>query len=225
MPLLDAQVVRLRNIEPAPGAGYTVITDAAGKQYYVVAVNGAINVQLTPIAYVPAATGNPSGDYNKVVTDPNGDVWIIDSAGDALKTGSSSGGGGGSVTEIRDSLNSSGLIVYVRRLGGTVSSISSSGAGTYTVTIASGSIVLGIDVVGDNTDVDGSGALNLIVNNNLNSRPLYFSTTFLNRGTNQIIDHFAAGLTPGVTASTNTITYAIPNVNGFGASGYRLILR
>jgi len=77
-------VVKLRNIEAAPGAGYTLYTDANGKLYYIVSANGAVTVNLTPIAYVPAATGNPSNN-NQVVTDPNGDVWIIDDSGNGLK--------------------------------------------------------------------------------------------------------------------------------------------
>lgn len=75
---------KLRNIEPAPGPGYTIYTDANGKQYYVTSANGAVTVNNTPIAYVPAASSNPSNN-NEVVTDPNGDIWIIDSDGDAVK--------------------------------------------------------------------------------------------------------------------------------------------
>lgn len=75
---------KLRNIEPAPGPGYTIYTDANGKQYYVTSANGAVTVNNTPIAYVPPASSNPSNN-NEVVTDPNGDIWIIDSDGDAVK--------------------------------------------------------------------------------------------------------------------------------------------
>ena len=75
---------KLRNIEAAPGSGYTVLTGADGKQYYVTASNGAIAVNNTPIGYVPSASGNPSNN-NEVVIDPNGDIWVIDSTGDAIK--------------------------------------------------------------------------------------------------------------------------------------------
>ena len=75
---------KLRNIEAAPGSGYTILTGADGKQYYVAAANGAIAVNNTPIGYVPSASGNPSNN-NEVVIDPNGDIWVIDSTGDAVK--------------------------------------------------------------------------------------------------------------------------------------------
>lgn len=75
---------KLRNIEAAPGSGYTVLTGADGKQYYVTASNGAIAVNNTPIGYVPSTSGNPSNN-NEVVIDPNGDIWVIDNTGDAIK--------------------------------------------------------------------------------------------------------------------------------------------
>ena len=75
---------KLRNIEAAPGSGYTILTGADGKQYYVAASNGAIAVNNTPIGYVPSASGNPSNN-NEVVIDPNGDIWVIDSSGDGIK--------------------------------------------------------------------------------------------------------------------------------------------
>jgi hypothetical protein len=43
-----------------------------------------IDVNLTPINYVPAASGNTQ-NLNSIVVDPNGDIWVIDSAGDAKK--------------------------------------------------------------------------------------------------------------------------------------------
>ena len=75
---------KLRNLEPAPGSGYTVLTGADGKQYYVTASNGAISVNNTPIGYIPSTSGNPSNN-NEVVIDPNGDIWVIDNTGDAVK--------------------------------------------------------------------------------------------------------------------------------------------
>jgi len=91
--LVAQPVVKLRNIEPAPGSGYSLTTGGDGKLYYVTSTNGAIEVNLTPIGYVPAASGNTS-NLNEVVTDPNGDVWIIDEGGDAIKVSVAGSGGG-----------------------------------------------------------------------------------------------------------------------------------
>lgn len=46
----------------------------------------ALDVNNTAVTYVPTATGN-TANLNSVVTDPNGDAWIIDANGDAKKVG------------------------------------------------------------------------------------------------------------------------------------------
>lgn len=80
-------LLKLRNIEPAPGAGYRLQSDANGKPFWIIGISDEINVNMTAIGYVPASFGNTS-NLNQVVTDPNGDIWIIDSAGDAVRVGS-----------------------------------------------------------------------------------------------------------------------------------------
>jgi hypothetical protein len=45
---------------------------------------GAADVVLAPISYVPTSTGNASNKNNFVI-DPNGEVWFIDTNGDAVK--------------------------------------------------------------------------------------------------------------------------------------------
>lgn len=42
------------------------------------------DIQLTPVTYVPTATGNTQHKMT-YVTDPNGDVWFIDGSGKAVK--------------------------------------------------------------------------------------------------------------------------------------------
>ena len=55
-------------------AGQTIITDTCGNQRY----GQYVEINLTPIAYTPTSTGNPSTNYSEFVTDPAGDVWYID---------------------------------------------------------------------------------------------------------------------------------------------------
>ena len=80
-------VVKLRNLEEAPGANYRIQSNDSGKAIWIMNVSDEINVVLTPIGYVPASFGNTL-NLNNVVVDPNGDIWIIDSAGDAVQIGS-----------------------------------------------------------------------------------------------------------------------------------------
>jgi hypothetical protein len=79
-------VVKLRNLEPAPNGTYRIVPDANGIAAWVVDATGELVVNLTPIVYVPTPSGNGS-NLNQAVTDPNGDIWIIDSTGNAVKIG------------------------------------------------------------------------------------------------------------------------------------------
>lgn len=88
LPTQAQRKVKLRNIEEAPGANYTPVTGADGKLNYQVLNLSTADVNLTSINYVPSATGN-SSNLNQVVTDPNSDIWFIDSTGDAVKIESS----------------------------------------------------------------------------------------------------------------------------------------
>ena len=45
---------------------------------------GAPDVVLTPVSYVPTSSGN-ANNKNNFVIDPNGEVWFIDTNGDAVK--------------------------------------------------------------------------------------------------------------------------------------------
>jgi hypothetical protein len=43
-----------------------------------------IDVNLTPVDYIPSESGNTQ-NLNSIVVDPNGDIWVIDFQGDAKK--------------------------------------------------------------------------------------------------------------------------------------------
>ena len=133
--------IKLRNLEPAPGDGYTIRSNADGKAFWITNVAGDINVILTPIAYVPTTSGNIS-NTNNVVTDPNGDVWIIDTGGDAVKvSGSTSGGGLPSYST--STLTASGeTSMRIRYSGGTPPVLTKTSAGEYLLTMQSGVVPL-----------------------------------------------------------------------------------
>ncbi len=54
----------------------------------------APRIDAAPIAYTPAATGNPYADYRKFVIDPEGDLYYIDADGDGILVSAAAGFGG-----------------------------------------------------------------------------------------------------------------------------------
>lgn len=59
-------------------------TSEDGTIVEVFAPKQSIDVNLTPITYVPTATGNTQ-NLGQVVVDPTGTIWVIDNEGDAQK--------------------------------------------------------------------------------------------------------------------------------------------
>lgn len=80
----SAPTYRLRNIEKAPNSGYSITSGANGVAQWTQSGNGEVNVNNTPVAFVPPATGNTT-NLNETVIDPGGNVWLIDANGDAIR--------------------------------------------------------------------------------------------------------------------------------------------
>lgn len=62
-------------------AGQLGLTNSAGDQRYA----QYVEINPTPVAYTPTATGNPSANYSEFVTDPGGDLWYIDWEGKGVQ--------------------------------------------------------------------------------------------------------------------------------------------
>ena len=84
-------LINLQKAVPSEGwrAGQIGLTDTCGNQYY----QQYVEVNLTPIAYTPTATGNTS-NLSEFVTTPTAEIWYIDWQGNAIRLG-----GGGSACD------------------------------------------------------------------------------------------------------------------------------
>lgn len=173
--------MKLRNLEKAADAGYVVKSGSGGTAAWVLDTASAINVNLTPVGYVPTATGNGS-NLNEVVIDPNGDIWVIDQGGDAIQlsadgsetsvtagtnvtvsgTGTSadpyiinsSASGGTSVIDY-----STGTGAHIWATGFGVTFAKNASTGVYTFTIPEDVILYRAVVDADVADDDGNGEI------------------------------------------------------------------
>lgn len=78
-------------VEEGTRAGQLPLSDTCGNLRYA----QFVEINPTPIAYTPAATGNPSVNYSEFVTDPGGDIYYIDWQGRGLQLT-----GGGSTCDV-----------------------------------------------------------------------------------------------------------------------------
>lgn len=245
-PTSNRPVVKLRNLETAPGQDYSITSNADGVAVWTAGSGAAITVNLTPIGYVPNATGNASNN-NEVVQDPNGDIWIIDSDGDAVKvstdvdgsetvidagtnisvTGAgttanpyvinSSGGSGGGVVSY-DAGN--GATVVASAAGITFAKNTSTGV--YVFTIPDEVVLYEAVVDGDVTDDDGNGEL-FVQFNYGGSRAFNSSLTTAWRP--QVWVWESGGSTPSRNSPKNILPVTVQGISSVGSGDLELALQ
>jgi hypothetical protein len=247
-------VVRLRNLEKAPDAGYILRSGTGGAAEWQTDSLGALNVRTTPIAYVPSASGN-SSNLNEAVVDPNGDRWVIDSEGDALRmsntadgsetkvqagsnvvvtgTGtlaspyiiSASGGGGSGAPFQRDSLAVGSLWVTLLRSGGSTTTITNPSSGRYRLAMSAGSSFVSCTVFGNNTTLNGSNEIEIELDNSANGYRQRLTVQVYDANNGALINQFLTGTNHVQTVTGNITKVTLPGMNGFGGTGYFIEIR
>lgn len=118
--------------------------------------------------------------------------------------------------------NSTDLTCYVRYFGTTAPSVTKIGTGNYRVTLASGTKLLSLMVVGDNTNTS-SDQLDLKILDN-NGDEVYLIYEVISETSNTVVDKYSTGhLCTYTSTATNEINHAIPNL-AYGATGFRLLM-
>lgn len=128
--------------------------------------------------------------------------------------------------EVQYDSGSSGNFVWTSaRMAGTATTFANTGTGEYTFTVQTDADVLRIDIDGDNTILNGANELIIKINNTANSRDRRFSVQVLDDNNGGIVDQHATGTNHTQTVTGNITTITLPGMNGFGGTGYRVLLR
>lgn len=124
-----------------------------------------------------------------------------------------------------DDLTSGSLTGYISRQGGTATTVSSPATGEYNFSIKAGSEVLRAEFFGNNSNLaSGTGELILRLDNSLNSRNRRYSVQIIDGNNGAQINPTAFGVSYTQTVSGNITTINIPNLGGFGPTGYYILL-
>lgn len=139
-------------------------------------------------------------------------------------TAISAGAAGGAIQ--RATLSASGeTTMKLTYTGSSAPALTKDAAGIYRLNVPSGTEVLSANWQANNTNVDISGAITLIVDSAAGNE-LFANIQFYGLGNNDVANLFTLGIIIDQTiAVAGEVTITMPNVNGFGASGFRALLR
>mgnify|MGYP006921315844 CR=1 FL=1 len=139
-------------------------------------------------------------------------------------TAISAGAAGGAIQ--RATLSAAGeTSMRLTYTGASAPTLTKDATGIYRLNVPSGTEVLSANWQANNTNVDISGAITLIVDSAAGNE-LFANIQFYGLGNNDIANLFTLGIIIDQTiAVAGEVTITMPNVNGFGASGFRALLR
>lgn len=131
-------------------------------------------------------------------------------------------GSGGAVAY--DALTSGTVTAAVRRFGSSSVALSNPASGEYTLTIPASVDMIGAQVFGNNTTLNGSSEFVLRVNNTANSRDRRVMVQVYDANTGSLIDQHATSTNHTQTVSGNISLLTFPGMNLFGATGFYIML-
>lgn len=139
-------------------------------------------------------------------------------------TAISAGAAGGAIQ--RATLSAAGeTSMRLTYTGASAPTLTKDATGIYRLNVPSGTEVLSANWQANNTNVDISGAITLIVDSAAGNE-LFANIQFYGLGNNDVANLFTLGIIIDQTiAVAGEVTITMPNVNGFGASGFRALLR
>lgn len=219
-----------------PGSGSEAATITNNAVTTVKILNSAVTlgkmadiVTARFIARITAGTGVP-----EVITGTQA-TTLLDVFTDLLK-GLVPASGGGTTTFLRadgtfaapasgvptrDALTQGTVTAAVDRSGSSAVTISTPGAGEYTLTVPAGSYMNHARVFGNNTTLNGSNEMLLRIDNSANSYDRTVNVQLYDRNNNALVDQqVTATVHVQTTPGGNITLITIPGLNGFGATGF-----
>lgn len=124
-----------------------------------------------------------------------------------------------------DTYSSGAVSTTASRFGGTAIAVTNPGSGQYRYTIPASTNVMEIDFDGNNTNLDGSAELSLIIDNSANSRDRFFTVQIIEKSGNSHVNQFATGTRYIQTVAGNVTTIKLAQLSGYSSAGYKIMLR
>jgi hypothetical protein len=123
------------------------------------------------------------------------------------------------------SLTSGVLTARGEYFGATAPTLSTSAAGNYVLTVPAGTRVISFTVFGNNAVLNGSNEFVLRIDNTANAIQRSYTVSQYVANTGAAADKFSLGTNETETFPTTNVTQLLfPGMNGYGTTGFRLVL-
>ena len=134
-------------------------------------------------------------------------------------------GGGGGVTTGDFSLSAGVVTARGEYIGASAPTISTPSTGVYLLTIPANTRIVSFTITGNNTTLNGSAEFVLQVNNNANDIQRSYTVAQYIANTGASANKFSLGTNETETFPAANVTQLLfPGMNGYGSSGFRLVL-
>jgi hypothetical protein len=133
--------------------------------------------------------------------------------------------GGGGVTTGDFSLSAGVVTARGEYIGASAPTISTPSTGVYLLTIPANTRIVSFTITGNNTTLNGSAEFVLQVNNNANDIQRSYTVAQYIANTGASANKFSLGTNETETFPAANVTQLLfPGMNGYGSSGFRLVL-
>jgi len=213
------------------------INNSTGVAVINMTISADVNIPLLPDGTVKAVFNNSASEFD---IDPIGTTTVDGQQGYTLYSGESvfitynatqddwmllgKTSPNGSSTQV-DSLVSTSVTTWIGRSGGSLSTLATSAAGVYNITLNNRAELDFISLKGTNANLNGSNELVLNLRNATNSRSRRLLVQVYDANNGALVDQQVTGTNHTQTVSGATTTLTIPGLNGFGATGYFIEIR
>lgn len=179
-----------------------------------------VDIQSTQKGYTPGSDAIPDTDRFSIIQGDDGNWYYIDRDKAYVQLAGSSGASATWVT-----LAASGeTSMKLRYIGASAPTLTKDATGQYRLNIPSGTEVLSANWTCNNTHLSG-GSIKLTVDSAAGSE-LYAAVTIIALSNNDVSNLPALGIVIDQTlAAAGEVAITLPNVSGYGVSGFRVLLR
>lgn len=189
------------------------VEDGATADQTAAEIEAAYNTQVDVVSQAEAEAGTATTVRR----------WTAERVAQAIAALAAGGGGGVSTGDF--DLTSGDVTVTGEYIGTTAPTITNPSAGVYLLTVPAGTRVVSYTIFGNNNTLNGSAEFVVQIDNSANGIQRSYTVAQYIANTGAAADKFSIGTNESETFPSADVTQLLfPGMNGYGSTGYRIVL-